>query len=117
MDITALIVAMSIPSGITGFCFWMLQRSITKREEKEKEERIRLQKIQDEKEKNREMLELHIIEGITASIALGEATAKAVQRIPDAKCNGDMKAALEYAIQIKHKQHDFVNEQFVKHIV
>mgnify|MGYP000727273512 CR=1 FL=1 len=27
------------------------------------------------------------------SLALGEATAKAVQRIPDAKCNGDMHAA------------------------
>lgn len=117
MDITSLIIAMSIPSGITGFCFWMLQRSITKREEQEKEERIKRQKIQDEKEKNREKLELQIIQGISASIALGEATAKAVQRIPDAQCNGDMKAALEYALQIKHKHNDFVNEQFVKNIV
>ena len=94
MELADLILAMSIPSGITGFCFWMLQRSISKREEKEKEERAKLQKIQDEKEKNRELLELQIIQGISASIALSEATAKAVQRIPDAKCNGDMKAAL-----------------------
>ena len=113
----ALLVAMSIPSGITGFCFWMLQRNILKREEKEKEESLKRQKIQDEKEKNREKLELQIIQGISASIALGEATAKAVQRIPDAKCNGDMHAALEYAIQIKNKHKDFVNEQFVKNIV
>ena len=42
-----------------------------------------------------------------SAIALAEATAKAVQRIPDAKCNGDMHAALEYAQKVKHEQKDF----------
>ena len=56
-------------------------------------------------------LELCIINCINASLALGEATAKAVQRIPDAKCNGDMHAALDYAQKVKHEQKDFLNSQ------
>lgn len=32
MDLTALVVAMSIPSAITGFCFWMLEKHLDKKE-------------------------------------------------------------------------------------
>ena len=42
-----------------------------------------------------------------------QATARAVQRIPDAHCNGDMHAALEYATSVKHKQKDFLTKQGV----
>lgn len=35
-----------------------------------------------------------IIKSAGAVIALGEAAAEAVQRIPDARCSGDMRAAL-----------------------
>nr|DAL85276.1 MAG TPA: hypothetical protein [Caudoviricetes sp.] len=52
-----------------------------------------------------------VIKGVGAAIALGEATAKAVQRIPDARCNGDMEGALEYAKRVKHEQKDFLTEQ------
>ena len=52
-----------------------------------------------------------------SSLALGEATARAVQRIPDAHCNGDMHAALDYAQKVKHEQKDFLNEQALKQIV
>lgn len=44
------------------------------------------------------------------------AAAVAVQRIPDAHCNGDMHAALEYARKVKHAQKDFLTEQGVKAI-
>ena len=64
-----------------------------------------------------EQLMLKLIESNWAAIALGEATAKAVQRIPDAHCNGDMHAALEYAQKVKHEQKNFLNEQALKHIV
>ena len=43
-----------------------------------------------------------------AAIALGEATARAVQRIPDAHCNGDMTAALQYVKTVKHEEKDFL---------
>ena len=111
MDVGVLIVAMGIPSAITGFCFWLLEEHLNKRDEKEKQERLNRQKLEDEKEAAREKNELYLIKSVGAAIALGEATAKAVQRIPDAKCNGDMHAALEYAQKVKHEQKDFLSEQ------
>ena len=116
MDVTAIIVAASIPSAITGFCFWLIERNIQKRAEKEKEEREERQKAVDAREEVREKNELCIINSVNAAIALGEATARAVQRIPDAHCNGDMHAALEYAQKVKHEQKNFLNEQALKHI-
>ena len=91
MDVTAIIVAASIPSALTGFFFWLIEQSIQN--------------------------ELCIINCVNASLALGEATARAVQRIPDAHCNGDMHAALDYAQKVKHEQKDFLNEQALKQIV
>lgn len=100
MDVTTLMLAMSIPSAITGFCFWLLERRIDRRE-----------KEQDKKDAARRKNEVIIIESVNAAIALGEATARAVERIPDAHCNGDMHGALEYATSIKHKHKDFIVEQ------
>lgn len=73
----------------------------------------RMEKKLDEKDKAREDHEVLILKSINASIALGEATAEAVARIPDANCNGDMHAALEYARAVKHEQKDFLNRQAV----
>ena len=64
-----------------------------------------------------EQLMLKLIESNWAAIALGEATAKAVQRIPDAHCNGDMHAALEYAGSIKHSQKEFLAQQGIHAIL
>ena len=63
---------------------------------------------QDEAQKDFFLL---MVQSTGAAIALGEATAKAVQRIPDAHCNGDMHDALNYAANIKHKQKDFLTKQ------
>ena len=91
-----------IPSAIVGFGVWALQRKVTKSAAR-----------QEELEKAREKNELHIIETLGASLALGEATARAVQRIPDAHCNGDMHKALDYAERVKHEQKDFLTEQAI----
>lgn len=115
--LTALVVAMSIPSAITGFCFWLLERKIQQREKAEAEAREKRQKEVDERESAREKNEIYIIKSVGAAIALGEATAKAVARIPDAHCNGDMHAALEYAQQVKHEQKDFMTEQAMKAVI
>lgn len=117
MDVTAIIVAASIPSAITGFCFWLIEQNINKCAEKEKQERAERQEKQDEREQIREKNELCIINSVNAAIALGEATARAVQRIPDAHCNGDMHAALEYAQKVKHEQKNFLSKQALKHII
>lgn len=121
MDITAIIIAASIPSALTGFCFWLIEHGIQKREKKREGED--LQRIDEEKqrrkdeekrEKLREQQELFLVQGVGAAIALGEATAKAVQRIPDAHCNGDMHAALDYAAKVKHAQKDFLTQQGIE---
>lgn len=116
MDATiiwAAVAAMGIPSAITGFCFWRIEKKITAEEEKEKEERAKRQAAAEEKERNREKYELYLMKSVNAAIALGEATARAVQRIPDAKCNGEMHAALDYAERVKHEQKDFLTEQAI----
>ncbi len=117
MDWAAIVVAASIPSAITGFCFWLIEQNIQKRAEREKTEREKRRKEVDARERIREKNELCIINSVNASLALGEATARAVQRIPDAHCNGDMHAALDYAQKVKHEQKDFLNEQALKAII
>ena len=99
----AFVAAMGIPSAIMGFVVWKLERRISQKE-KESEER----------EAAREKLLVLIVQSSAGAIALGEATAKAVQRIPDAHCNGDMHDALEYATSIKHKQKEFLTTQGIQ---
>lgn len=96
----AFVAAMGIPSAIMGFIVWRLERKISEREKKAE--------VQDAAQKE---FFLMMVQSSGAAIALGEATAKAVQRIPDAHCNGDMHAALDYAASIKHKQKDFLTRQ------
>lgn len=111
MDIQTLIIAMSIPSAVTGFCFWLLENKISRKQKEEEEKEEQRQKQEERVEAARRKNEVIVIEGVNAAIALGEATARAVQRIPDANCNGDMHQALDYAAEIKHKHKDFMTEQ------
>ena len=37
MDVTAIIVAASIPSALTGFFFWLIEQSIQKRATRKKQ--------------------------------------------------------------------------------
>ena len=90
MDLQTLIIAMSIPSGVTAFCFWVIEQKIKKQ-----------QTEAEEKEKIREKNEVLIIKSVMASIALGEAAATALK---NGHANGETEAALEYARKIKHEQ-------------
>ena len=89
-----------IPSALTGVIVWRWERRMEKR-----------QKERDKKEEAREKNELLNTQATWAAVALAEATARAVQRIPDAKCNGDMHAALDYAAKVKHDQKEFLAKQ------
>lgn len=95
MNITIgeLIALLGIPSAVTGFAFWGLKKWLDKRDK-----RI------EANESARTAMEIAIVESVNASLALGEATANAVARIPDAHCNGDMHEALNYARDVKHRQ-------------
>ena len=116
-DVGALVVLLGIPTAATGFCFWMLEHRIQKREKQKEAEEAKRQKEAAARERAREDLQIITIQGTSAAIALGEATARAVQRIPDAHCNGDMHAALDYAAKIKHAQKDFLTSQGIHAII
>lgn len=89
-----------VPTTVMGLIAWHYKRRVEKAE-----------KEKDDREKNKEHLEFMNVQATWAAIALAEATARAVQRIPDAKCNGDMHAALEYAEKVKHDQKDYLAKQ------
>ena len=111
IDIAQLAAFLGVPTAVTGLFFWLLKRRIDKRED----ERAEIERARKE-------LDVALIKGVNAAIALGEATAKAVQRIPDANCNGDMhelrdmSEALHYASEVKHSQKDFLMKQGVEHL-
>lgn len=100
-----LFIAMGIPSAVTGLLVWWLKKLIDKRDKKA-----------EEREKNTEKLMLMIMQTSRATNVLAEATARAVQRIPDAKCNGDMTAALEQAAQIQKEEQTFLIDQGIQRI-
>ncbi len=114
MDTITTILIACVPSAVTGFCFWLIEQKIQKETTKREAEEKAHHEAEERREKLREKQEVFLVQGVNAAIALGEATAKAVQRIPDAHCNGDMHAALEYAAKVKHEQKDFLTQQGVE---
>lgn len=99
------LLTFGIPSAITAFGFWFIKRYIDKREAR-----------REEKDSNTEKLILMMLRMGKANNILAEATARAVQRIPEAHCNGDMTAALAEAEEIRKEEKEFMFEQGVKHI-
>lgn len=99
------LITMGVPSAITGLLVWWLKKYIDKRDAEAAE-----------REKNTEKLMLMIMQTSRANNILAEATARAVQRIPDAHCNGDMKSALEKAAAIQKEEQQFLIDQGVRHI-
>lgn len=100
--VLAFIAAMGVPSAIMGLIVWALKKRIDARE-----------KDQDEKNRAQQRLMVLLVQSTRASIALGEATAHAMQR---GRTNGDMEAALKYAADVKRSQKDFLAEQGIHNI-
>ena len=115
--ILTFIGAAGIPAAVVGFAVWMMQQKILKRDKQLEEDNLRYRKEREEKEQGREQFEINLLEQLNATLALSEATAKAVQRIPDAHCNGDMHAALKYAEETKRKQKEFLQKKGIQAIV
>lgn len=114
------ILAMGIPaalfSAVVGLLVWWFKRFIEKRDRETEERNEKIRKAAEEREKNTETLMLMIMRTSQATNVLAEATARAVQRIPDAHCNGDMTAALEKAAEIQKEEQQFMFDQGIKHI-
>lgn len=105
MEVIEFIVFMGMPTAFTGFLFWWLKRSIDKKEE-----------AREKREQNIERFMILMMQNSRATNVLAKATAVAVQRIPDAKCNGDMTAALKEAERIQNEEKDFVMAHGIEHI-
>jgi hypothetical protein len=100
-----IVIAFGIPSALTGFFFWLLKRHIDKKDAK-----------RDQREQNVERLMMMLVNTSKANNRLAEATARAVQRIPDAKCNGDMTQALADAEKYIQEEKKFLMELGINHI-
>ena len=107
MDITIsqLILLFGVPTAITGFGIWWFKRRIELNEAKAKEH-----------EENLESLVLMMMQTSRANTVGITAIAKAVQRIPDAQCNGDMTKALEEMEAIQKKEQQFIVDKGIKYI-
>lgn len=103
MEISMWIAA--IPSALIGFVVWFFKRTI---DAKEKE--------RAQQDKEREDLLIMMITANRETQHLCAAIARAVQRIPDAKCNGDMSSALSRAEEIRRKEKEFLIKHGVHHI-
>lgn len=105
MEIWEIVLMFGVPSAITGFGVWLIKRKIEKNE-----------KQRTEKENNLQDLVLMMLQTTRANAVGITAVAKAIQRIPDAHCNGDMTKALEYMKTVQEKEKDFLMDKGVKHI-
>lgn len=107
---------MFAPTTISGVLVWWFKREI-ERKDKEKEEAVKKREAEKEAREARieELMLLNYRETRATNI-LAVATAKAVQRIPDAHCNGDMTSALAEAAAIQREEKDFLVNNGIKHI-
>lgn len=110
------LIALGSSTGITGLIIWLFKRHINQKDAEKAKKDAEAKAIADEREKNYERMMFMIMQTSRATYVLAEATARAVQRIPDAHCNGDMTSALEEASRIQKEEQQFLIDQGVKHI-
>lgn len=99
------LITAGVPTAITGLLVWWIKKYIDRQEAK-----------REERERNTEKLILMMMKTTRANNILATATARAIQRIPDAHCNGDMTTALDEAAQIQQEEKEFLIDQGIKHI-
>ena len=112
----AFIAAMGIPSAVCGLLVWWFKREIERKDAEKEAAAKRREEEKEAREARIEELMLLNFRETRATNILATATAKAVQRIPDAHCNGDMTAALEEAAAIQREEKDFLVNNGIKHI-
>lgn len=116
MSAWQILVLWGVPAAITtavvGLIVWFFKRYMDKKDVEAKQREEENKKRQE----NIEKFMLYILRDARANNVLAVATARAVQRIPDAHCNGDMTKALERAAEIQTEEKDFIFNQGIDHI-
>jgi hypothetical protein len=105
LTIAQLIALFGIPSAITGLGVWWFKRRVEASEKKNQEQ-----------QENIEALIMMIVQSSKANQIGIQAIARAVQRIPDAQCNGDMTAALAEMEKIQQQEKQFLINKGIKYI-
>lgn len=105
MEIAELILLFGIPSTITGLGVWWFKRRVEQSEKKSQEQ-----------QENIEALIMMIVQSSKANQIGIQAIARAVQRIPDAQCNGDMTAALAQMEEIQQQEKEFLMKKGIRFI-
>ena len=97
------ILCAAIPSLVSGVGLSVISSNLKKHQEN-----------QMKQEADHIKSEQHVLNTLIATAEGTEAIAKAVQRIPDAHCNGEMKAAIEKVEKSLSSQRDFLREKAVE---
>lgn len=101
--IKTLLLQAGLPAAVLGFGIWLLERKIANMDAKR-------EKRSAEQDDQRRKYELIMLNMTFASLDLSIAVAKAVQKIPEAHCNGDMHSALEKADAAKRDFNHTIND-------
>ena len=105
MDLVKVLSMVGIPSIVSGVTLFFVKRRIEKNEAKQRE-----------RESNLEALVLMMMQSTRANSVGIEAIARAMQRIPDAHCNGDMEAALNKMQIVQKEEQKFLLDKGIKYI-
>lgn len=103
-------------AGIVSLGFWWLKKKIDAQEAERKEREKAAEAARQEREKATQDLILLMLKESRSTNILAMATAKAVQRIPDAHCNGDMTKAITDATALQSEEKNFLFDQGIRHI-
>lgn len=101
---------------ISGMFMLVIENSAKKREKKRVAEERKREEQAYEKEKAKCEHEVFMLESINASLKLTVITAKAVQTIPDANCNGTMKKTIDEIEEIQKKHEKFMNNMLTAYM-
>lgn len=100
MNFWTVLAAWGIPSTIAATVIGIIFRRIERRMGEEKKARRQFEQFQ--------------VKGLMATMKLGEANATALQ---NGKCNGETHAALEYVLQVKREEREFLMAHGIEHII
>ena len=100
-----IIKSVGIPAAVLALLLRRFEKRLDKRDA-----------AQAQKEEDNKKYDILLLKRINTSVEIGTATAKAVQRIPNARCNGDMTAALENVKKADKEFYEFLDKQGINHL-
>lgn len=101
-----LIDSLAMPSVLLGMIVWYFKKIIDAKEKRE------IERLESHKK-----ILLLLSKGTRSNSMLAVATAKAVQKIPEAHCNGDMAKALEVVEKTAEEEKEFLLKQGIDNII